>query len=71
MKTVAFVSEKGDVGKTRLSDELYFYYTRQKVPVSLYSFGGQYKNENNDKKVDNPIVVDVDTPGRIMDSKII
>ena len=25
MKTVVFVSEKGGVGKTRLSDELYFY----------------------------------------------
>lgn len=33
MKTVVFVSEKGGVGKTRLSDELYFYYTRQGVPV--------------------------------------
>lgn len=29
MKTVVFVSEKGEVGKTHLSDELYFYYTRQ------------------------------------------
>ena len=38
MKTVVFVSEKGGVGKTRLSDELYFYYTRQGVPASLYSF---------------------------------
>ena len=34
MKTVVFVSEKGGVGKTRLSDELYFYYMRQNVPVS-------------------------------------
>lgn len=54
MKTVVFVSEKGGVGKTRLSDELYYYYTRQNVPTSLYSFDGQYKNRNNDKKVDNP-----------------
>ena len=46
MKTVVFVSEKGGVGKTRLSDELYFYYTRQGVPASLYSFDGQYKNRN-------------------------
>lgn len=71
MKTVVFVSEKGGVGKTRLSDELYYYYTRQNVPVSLYSFDGQYKNRNNDKKVDNPEVAVVDTPGRIMDSKTI
>lgn len=71
MKTVVFVSEKGGVGKTRLSDELYFYYTRRSVPVSLYSFDGQYKNSNNDKKVDNPEVAVVDTPGRIMDSKTI
>ena len=71
MKTVVFVSEKGGVGKTRLSDELYYYYTRQNVPVSLYSFDGQYKNRNNDKKVDNPEVAVVDTPGRIMDDKTI
>ena len=71
MKTVVFVSEKGGVGKTRLSDELYYYYTRQNVPTSLYSFDGQYKNRNNDKKVDNPEVAVVDTPGRIMDSKTI
>lgn len=71
MKTVVFVSEKGGVGKTRLSDELYFYYTRQNVPTSLYSFDGQYKNRNNDKKVDNPTVAVVDTPGRIMDDKTI
>lgn len=62
MKTVVFVSEKGGVGKTRLSDELYYYYTRQNVPTSLYSFDGQYKNRNNDKKVDNPTVAVVDTP---------
>lgn len=71
MKTVVFVSEKGGVGKTRLSDELYYYYTRQNVPVSLYSFDGQYKNRNNDKKVDNQEVAVVDTPGRIMDDKTI
>ena len=71
MKIVVFVSEKGGVGKTRLSDELYYYYTRQNVPVSLYSFDGQYKNRNNDKKVDNPEVAVVDTPGRIMDDKTI
>lgn len=71
MKTVVFVSEKGGVGKTRLSDELYFYYTRQNVPVSLYSFDGQYKNRNNDKKVDNPEVAIVDTPGRVMDAKTV
>lgn len=69
MKTVVFVSEKGGVGKTRLSDELYFYYTRQGVPVSLYSFDGQYKNRNTDKKVEHPDVAIVDTPGRIMDDK--
>ena len=71
MKTVVFVSEKGGVGKTRLSDELYYYYTRQNVPTSLYSFDGQYKNRNNDKKVDNPEVAIVDTPGRIMDAKTV
>lgn len=71
MKTIVFTSEKGGVGKTRLSDELYYYYTRQNVPVSLYSFDGQYKNRNNDKKVDNPEVAVVDTPGRIMDDKTI
>ena len=41
MKTVVFVSEKGGVGKTRLSDELYFYYMRQNVAVSLYAFDRQ------------------------------
>lgn len=71
MKTIVFTSEKGGVGKTRLSDELYYYYTRQNVPTSLYSFDGQYKNRNNDKKVDNPEVAVVDTPGRIMDDKTI
>lgn len=71
MKTVVFVSEKGGVGKTRLSDELYYYYTRQNVPVSLYSFDGQYKNRNNDKKVANPTVSIVDTPGRIMDDRTV
>ena len=71
MKTIVFTSEKGGVGKTRLSDELYYYYTRQNVPTSLYSFDGQYKNRNNDKKVDNPTVAVVDTPGRIMDDKTI
>lgn len=71
MKTIVFTSEKGGVGKTRLSDELYYYYTRQNVPTSLYSFDGQYKNRNNDKKVDNPEIAVVDTPGRIMDDKTI
>lgn len=59
------------VGKTRLSDELYFYYTRQGVPVSLYSFDGQYKNRNTDKKVEDAQVAVVDTPGRIMDTKTV
>lgn len=63
MKTVVFVSEKGEIGNTRLSDKLYFYYTKQNVPTSLYSFDGQYKNRNNDKKVDNPEVAVVDTLG--------
>lgn len=71
MKTIVFVSEKGGVGKTRLSDELYFYYIRQGVPVSLYSFDGQYKNRNTDKKVEDAQVAVVDTPGRIMDTKTI
>ena len=71
MKTIVFVSEKGGVGKTRLSDELYYYYQRQSFPVSLYSFDGQYKNRNTDKKVENPAVAVVDTPGRIMDNKTI
>lgn len=71
MKTIVFTSEKGGVGKTHLSDELYYYYARQNVPVSLYSFDGQYKNRNDDKKVDNPEVAVVDTPGRIMDDKTI
>lgn len=71
MKTIVFVSEKGGVGKTRLSDELYFYYTRQGLPVSLYSFDGQYKNRNTDKKVEDAQVAVVDTPGRIMDTKTI
>lgn len=44
---------------------------RQNVPVSLYSFDGQYKNRNNDKKVDNPEVCVVDTLGRLMDDKTI
>ncbi len=56
MKTVVFVSEKGGVGKTG-------------VPDSLYSFDGQYKNRNTDKKVEHPDVAIVDTPGRIMDTK--
>ena len=71
MKTIVFVSEKGGVGKTRLSDELYFYYIRQDVPISLYSFDGQYKNRNTDKKVEEVQVAVVDTPGRIMDVKTI
>lgn len=70
-KCCLYIFIKGGVGKTRLSDELYYYYTRQNVPVSLYSFDGQYKNRNNDKKVDNPEVAVVDTPGRIMDDKTI
>ena len=69
MKAVVFVSEKGGVGNTILSDELYFYYARQNISTSLYSFDGQYKNRNNDKKVDNPEVAFVDTLGRIMDDK--
>lgn len=71
MKTIVFVSEKGGVGKTRLSDELYFYYTRQGVPVSLYSFDGQYKKWNTDRKVEDAQVAVVDTPGRIMDTKTV
>ena len=35
MKTIVFVSEKGGVGKTRLADELYYFYQRTGVPVSL------------------------------------
>lgn len=71
MKTVVFVSEKGGVGKTRLSDELYYYYTRQNVPACLYSFDGQYKNRNDDKKVDSPEASVVDTPGRVMDDRTV
>ena len=50
MKTIVFVSEKGGVGKTRLADELYYFYQRTGVPVSLYSFDGQYKNRTADDK---------------------
>lgn len=53
MKTIVFVSEKGGVGKTRLADELYYFYQRTGVPVSLYSFDGQYKNRTADK---SPII---------------
>ena len=71
MKTIVFVSEKGGVGKTRLADELYYFYQRTGVPVSLYSFDGQYKNRTADKKSDNPDVAVVDTPGRLMDDKTV
>ena len=71
MKTIVFVSEKGGVGKTRLADELYYFYQRTGVPVSLYSFDGQYKNRTSDKKSDNPDVAVVDTPGRLMDDKTV
>lgn len=71
MKTIVFVSEKGGVGKTRLADELYYFYQRPGVPFSLYSFDGQYKNRTIDKKSDNPDVAVVDTPGRLMDDKTI
>ena len=71
MKTIVFVSEKGGVGKTRLADELYYFYQRTGVPVSLYSFDGQYKNRTSDKKSDNPAVAVVDTPGRLMDDKTV
>lgn len=71
MKTIVFVSEKGGVGKTRLADELYYFYQRTGVPVSLYSFDGQYKNRTVDKKADNPEVAVVDTPGRLMDDKTV
>ena len=71
MKTIVFVSEKGGVGKTRLADELYYFYQRTGVPVSLYSFDGQYKNRTADKKSDNPEVAVVDTPGRLMDDKTV
>ena len=71
MKTIVFVNEKGGVGKTRLSDELYYYYKRQGLPISLYSFDGQYKNRTADKKSANPDVAVVDTPGRLMDDKTI
>ena len=41
------------------------------MPVSLYSFDGQYKNRTADKKSDNPEVAVVDTPGRLMDDKTV
>ena len=64
-------SEKGGVGKTRLADELYYFYQRTGAPVSLYSFDGQYKNRITDKKSDNPDVAMVDTPGRLKDDKAV
>ena len=71
IKTIVFVSEKGGVGKTRLSDELYYFYKRHNIPVSLYSFDGQYKNRTVDKKADDPAVAVVDMPGRLMDDKTV
>lgn len=35
----------------------------------MYSFDGQYKNRNTDKKVEDTQVAVVDNPGRIMDTK--
>lgn len=71
MKMIIFVFEKGVGGKTHLSDELYYYYQRQLFPISLYSFDGQYKNRNTDKKVENLKVAVVDILGYIMDDKTI
>lgn len=67
METVAFVCEKGGVGKTTLSQELLYYLQRLEVPTSLYSLDGQYRSRS--VKVDNPAVVILDTPGTL-DNKL-
>lgn len=66
MKTVSFVCEKGGVGKTALSEELFYFFQRRKIPVSLYSMDGQYADRGH--VVDDAEVAIVDMPGSLNDT---
>ena len=70
MKSIIFVSEKGGVGKTRLSDELYYYYQRQGTPTSFYSLDPQNLRDES-RKVNNPKLAIVDTAGTLMDDQTV
>lgn len=48
MKTVAFVCEKGGVGKTALSEELFYFCEREGIPASLFCLDGQYLKRDRD-----------------------
>jgi chromosome partitioning protein len=63
LKTVAFVCEKGGVGKTALADEMRYHFERLGIPVSLYSLDGQYGKRG--KVVDDSEVAVVDTAGSL------
>lgn len=63
LKTVAFVCEKGGVGKTALADEMRYHFERLGVPVSLYSLDGQYGKRG--KVVEGSEVAVVDTAGSL------
>lgn len=67
MKTIAFINQKGGVGKTTLADELAFEFERNNIKFNLYDIDGQgglLHEESNNEDADYNIV---DTPGALTD----
>lgn len=66
-KVIAFINQKGGVGKSVLADELCFEFDRLKLPYNLYDLDGQgglIHEESNDSNADYYVV---DTPGQLTD----
>lgn len=70
-KTIAFINQKGGVGKSVLCDELCFEFDRLELPYNLYDLDGQggliHEQENNTDSAEYWIV---DTPGQLTEQVI-
>lgn len=65
VKTVAFINQKGGVGKSLLADELAFEFERENLPFNFYDLDGQGGLIHTQSENPNAKYNIVDTPGQL------
>ena len=64
-KIIAFVNQKGGVGKTLLADELAFEFDRENIGYNIYDIDGQGGLIHKQKRTEDAKYNIVDTPGQL------
>lgn len=65
MKTIAFINQKGGVGKSILADELAFEFERKELKYNLYDLDGQGGLIHQETNNSDAEYIIVDTPGQL------